>query len=258
MARILPAIVFGSVLLFSHYAQTEEEKVWTEFGLYGFATFIEGDTRIADVEVDLEVTPKDILDNLDVGGMGFFEHRRNTWSFIGDVAYMNLNSKNTVAKTSMASVTLDATFKQFISEGFVGYRFDELIMTGGDLGFDILGGARYTSLKMRLGAEASALGLTTAASRKKKENWVDGVVAIRAQYNSNNGWGASGWLDVGAGVESHSAQLIGLVSHHFENNIKLFGGYRYLYLNYETGSGSDTFELNAHYHGPLIGVSYRF
>jgi hypothetical protein len=235
-----------------------DTETWTEVGLYGFATAITGDATIRNVETELDVTPQDILDNLEIGGMGFIEHRRNKWSFIGDIAYMNLSSDKTTSVSSGLSVTLDAEVQQLITEGFVGYRFHEIKQSTSSTGFDILAGARFTHLSLKIGAQASALGLVTSASRDRTENWVDGVIGIRAQYKNDNGWGASGWIDVGGGDNSYSAQAIGLVSHTFENDIKLFGGYRYLSLNRQSGSGTTNFELNARYHGPLIGLSYKF
>lgn len=258
ISRIFIVLGFFVPLCFAQLSMASEEKISTEIGLYGFASSITGDATIRNVESDLDISPKDILENLDVGAMGFIEHRRNKWSFIGDMAYMKLSTESTIAKTAVASVSIDAELQQAIAEGFVGYRFHEADLGSASVGFDILGGARFTYFNVSVSAQAAVLGLATSRSRERDEDWVDGVVGLRAQYKNDNGWGASGWVDLGLGDDSHSVQAIGVVSHTFDNNIRLFGGYRYLNLNYETGSGSSNFELDAHFHGPMIGLAYKF
>ena len=97
-----------------------------------------------------------------------------------------------------------------------------------------------------------------AATRLAAELRVDGVVAARVKYGHEYGWGVSGWADIGAGSDSSSYQLMGILSYRFKNNIRVFGGYRLYNLDYEGVSGGNKFELDLDYHGPMLGVSYRF
>ena len=234
------------------------QENWTEVGIYGFMLGIEGDATIGNVTTDVDVSFSDILDNLDMGFMGFVEHRRGKWSFIGDVVYMKLSADSTTAINPILSVELDAEVAQTLAEGFVGYRV--LAQDHGDaqLGIDLLGGARYNKLDLELGVEATLLGLTTSASRNPSEDWVDGVIGARVQYGHNNGWGVSAWADIGDGSDSSSYQLIGIVSYRFKNNIRVLGGYRQHSFEYTVVSGGRRFDLDLDYTGPMLGVSYRF
>jgi hypothetical protein len=246
--------LIGCVMLTPAHAQEN----WTEVGIYGFMIGIEGDAKVGNVTSDVDVSLNDILDNLDIGFMGFVEHRRGKWSFIGDVGYLKISAEKTTSRTPITSVTLDAEFEQTLVEGFIGYRVFEHNQGEAQLGIDLLGGVRYNELTAELDVRASLLGLTASASRNPDEDWVDGVIAARVQYGHDNGWGVSAWADVGDGSDSSSFQLFGIVSYRFKNNIRVYGGYRLLNLEYSGVSGGRRFDLDLDYTGPNIGVAYRF
>ena len=234
------------------------QENWTEVGIHVHMLGIEGDATVGNVTTDVDVSFSDILDNLDFGFMGFVEHRRGKWSFIGDVAYLNVSAEKTRSRTSVTSLTLDAEGEQTVAEAFVGYRVFERNQGKSQLGIDLLGGARYNEIAFELDATATLLGLTTSASRNPSEDWVDGVIAARVQYGHDNGWGVSALADIGDGSDSSSFQLVGIVSYRFKNNIRVYGGYRQYSLEYTGVSGGRRFDLDLDYTGPMFGVSYRF
>jgi hypothetical protein len=250
--------VIAVLLAFLILTPAHAQENWTEVGLYGFMTAVEGDTKIGNVTSDVDVSFGDILSNLDFGFMGFAEHRRGKWSFIVDVAYLAVSAKETSSRTSVSSLTLEAELKQTLLEGFVGYRLFAHEQGKSEFGIDLLGGARYNKIDIELDVRASLLGLTTSASRNPDEGWVDGVVAARVQYGHDSGWGVGAWADIGGGPDSSSYQFFGTVSYRFKNNVRVFGGYRFYNMDYSDDSGGSTFDLDLDYSGPVIGVAYRF
>jgi hypothetical protein len=48
-----------------------------------------------------------------------------------------------------------------------------------------------------------------------------------------------------------------LASYRGDGNWQYFGGYRYLNLEYDRGSGSSQFGVDLDYTGPMFGASYR-
>jgi hypothetical protein len=48
-----------------------------------------------------------------------------------------------------------------------------------------------------------------------------------------------------------------LATYRGESNWRFIGGYRYLNLEYDTGSGSSRFGVDLDYTGPMFGASYR-
>jgi len=246
--------LIGWVMLTPALAQEN----WTEVGIYAFMMGIEGDATIGNVTSDVDVSFNDILDNLDMVFSGFVEHRRGKWSFIGDVAYLKVSAEKTRSRTRVSSLTLDAEFEQTLAEAFVGYRVFERKLEEAQFGIDLLGGARYNELALELDARASLLGLTRSASRNPEADWVDGVVAARVQYGHENGWGVSAWADIGDASDSSSYQLMGIVSYHFKNNIRVYGGYRLYHFEYTGDHEGRRFDVDLDYTGPMIGVAYRF
>ena len=233
---------------------TAEEDVWTQIGVYAHFFDVEGDAQLNGVTSDVDISFNDIWENLEMGFMGFVEHRRGKWSFIGDVAYLKLEADKTVASTPALSITLDAELQQLMLEGFVGYRLLAQDLKDARLGIDLLGGARYNDIEIELDSRATIFDLTTSASRNKSADTVDGVIAVRGEYSHNNGWGLMGWADIGEGSDSSSYQLYGGVNYTFKNNIRFDAGYRFLNLDYARNS----FDYDLDYTGPLIGLSYKF
>lgn len=231
---------------------------WTEIGAYGFMSNISGDTKVSNVTVPVDVSFSDLLENLDIGFMGFAEHHRGKWSFIVDLFYAAISVDQSLAVTSTASVNINLEIKQIMAEGFVGYRVVEQAQDDGTkFGLDLLVGIRYNYIEAELSVNASQLGLGSV-SRNPSIDWADGVVGVRARYGGDRGWGVSGWADVGMGSDSSSFQLAGFVNYRFDNNVRLFGGYRHLAFKYETGSGTSFVELDLAFSGPMLGVSFKF
>ena len=248
---------FTITLLLLAAAPTMAEEPWTDLGIYLFATGIEGEARIRNVTNDVDVGFDDIVENFDMGYMGYVEHRRDRWSFIGDLAYLRLAADDSTASDNLVQVELDTALTQTVIEGFAGYRILEREYDTAGLGVDLLLGVRRTELKIDLSADASLLGLSRSSSRSREEEWTDTVLALRLQYGGREGWGSTFWLDVGDGSDSSSEQFIALASWRGEGNWQYYGGYRYLNLEFDTGSGSSRFAVDLDYSGPMFGAAYR-
>ena len=255
---IVVVTLLGSLIapaLAQEEGMTAQEDAWTQIGVYGLFVGIEGDARIRGVTADVDTSFSDIWDNLEGGFMGYVEHRRERWSFIGDMAYLKLEDDRTVATRRLfIPVTLDAEAEQLMLEGFVGYRLLTQDLTCARLGIDLLGGARYNDIEVELDSRATLLGLTTSASRSGEVDTVDGVIAVRAEYSHNSGWGLMGWADYGEGSDSRSNQLYGGVNYTFKNNMSLHAGYRLINFNYD----GKRFDYDLDYTGPQIGLTCKF
>jgi len=253
MQKCLIATVLALLAMTPAFA----EETWTDLHIYLFATGVEGESQIGNVTTDVDLGFDDILENLDIGFMGYIEHRRGKWSYIGDIAYLKLSADESTASDNILQVELDAEFEQTVLEGFVGYRILERELDAADLGLDLLVGARYTELEIDLSSEAALLGLSRKADRNRDEDWTDTVLALRLQYGGRKGWGSTFWVDVGDGSDSSSEQFMALATYRGDGNWQFYGGYRYLNLEYETGSGTSEFAVDLDYTGPMFGASYR-
>lgn len=249
--RRLFYLLLISILMITEVSANDSS---TQVSVYGFVTDITGETQVGNITSDVNVSSKEILDNFDLGLMAFIEHRRGKWSFIADVFYADISARKSKTVTPSAAVQLDIGIKQLLVEGFVGYRIFEQDYRNGQLGIDLLAGARYNKIELGLEPKAASLGLTLAASRNPDEDWVDGVIALRAEYTQDRGWWVSAWADIGEGVDSDSYQLMGTVNYRFDNKINLFGGYRH--YSFRNNLSRIGFDLD--YSGPIVGISYGF
>ncbi len=236
---------------------------WTRIGVYGFLTSIEGDVGYRAVEADIDVSFSDILDNLDIGFMGFAEHRRGKWSFIADLAWLDISESGGTRVTGplgmgQGTVSAEVEFQQVLLEGFVGYQALDYDLEDGQISVDALAGARYNWLNVELSDDVSVFALPSASDREKDQQWVDGVFGIRAGYRANAGWSLLGWADYGIGDDSDSYQLASFVNYQFDNGVELSGGYRHYHMKYKTGSGSSRVKFDLDYSGPMLGLSYTF
>jgi len=242
MTRLVDVLLISLLVPTSVFAEDSS----TQVGAYVFASDISGETKIGNIESDVDVPFDDVLENLDMGLMAFIDHRRGKWSFIADVFYSDISAGNTKTVAPSVAVKVDVGVKQLLAEGFIGYRVFEQDYRNAQFGIDFLVGARYNKVELDFEAKATLLGLTFSGSRTPDEDWVDGVIALRAQYGQDSGWGASAWADIGEGSDSDSYQLIGKVN--------LFGGYRHYSFEHDYSG----VELDLEYSGPVIGVSYGF
>ena len=235
-----------------------------EVKAYLFATSIEGDLGLQDVNVPVDVGFDDILDKLKFGGMAYYEGRKDdTISVILDVAYIDLYYKSTPINNNLITVNAKAEYSQLVVEALAGFKvvdYENSDAFSGSVKVDLIGGLRLNQLDLALGTNAALLGLTSSSARGKEVSWVDPVAGARLRFEPAenvklNLYGDYGGFGLGA---DSTWQLAASGTYEFENNVQLSGGYRVLYMDYEEGSGTNYFNYDATYHGPFAGVGYRF
>jgi hypothetical protein len=62
--------------------------------------------------------------------------------------------------------------------------------------------------------------------------------------------------DIGAGGSDFVGNVALLLDYRFNKNISMFGGYRWLTYDYESGSGQDRFAYDVTYQGPAIALRF--
>jgi hypothetical protein len=96
---------------------------------------------------------------------------------------------------------------------------------------DVLGGARLWRLK------ASVTTPIPGVEASPRKNFVDPIVAVRANFALAPLWSAILYADVGGfGLGSRStSQFVGTVNYQMRDNFYLSGGYRVLNVEYRSG-----------------------
>lgn len=197
---------------------------------------------------EFDVGFDDIINNLNFAFMGTLGARKDKWSLLTDLIYLNVEgSQRTTANIVDVPVEVSAKLnvQSVISTTAGGYQVFEMAGTG----IDLLAGIRYlwldTDLDFDLGprqAEASGIGSV-----------IDGIVAVRGRTDITDSWYLTYLADVGTGQSDLTWQALGTINYSF-GVVSLAAGYRYLKWNFD-----DEYPLaNLDVQGPLLGLRFDF
>jgi hypothetical protein len=233
-------LVIGLVCPMANAEESNSNSDW-EFSMapmYLWAVSIDGDQTVKGNDVDLDVPFSDIFDNLN-GALTFhFEGlHKSRWGFFSDLNYIVLEMDD-------GAVDIDFTEIMFELAGF--YRWN-----AGPHTIDGFGGLRYSSMDVDLDFPGPVL------DTDQGKDWVDPYVGARWDWIFAEKWMTKLRGDIGGfGIGSDlTYNLVGLVDFKPWQHVSLFGGYRLLYQDYSTGSGSSKFAYDATMHGPVLGLN---
>jgi hypothetical protein len=226
-------------------AQDTADEWRQTFYLYGMGAAIDGDAQIGPLTVPVDLSISDLFSALDLGGMAAYRVENGTWSFSGDVTYMDLGwSKAT--QQGRAEAGLDV--EQLTVMGTVGRRVSPRLE------------ALFTLAYFDLSADLSLRVLQQQASASRDADWVDPLVGLRYRLPIGGKWTFDLRGDVGGFGIGSDLTLHGWVTFVRQNSptFSWYVGYRYIAYDYETGSGINFQHYDLQQHGPGIGLAWSF
>lgn len=197
---------------------------------------------------DVEIGIDDILDNLDFTFMAVLGARKNRWSFMADVIYMDLESdsnSNLSQRLQLTNIGLQAwSVNPFVSYELFGSKKGS---------FQLLAGARYLDIEVEteIMARPPLPPIATKASLST-DVW-DGVVGIRGFYNLADRWFVPYRVDFGTGDSDYTLHAFAGIGYRFDS-FKLLLAYRYLGWEFEDGALLDDLQVS----GPVLGALFTF
>jgi len=219
----------------------EETNHWTfDVSIYGLAPSMSGNVAVKGVPADVDFDLDKILDNLEFGAMGKLRLSYDRWALTTDVLYMGLQG-------SQNDVTLE--LDQWMVEPTISYRVSKYL--------EPLAGVRYNNLSV----EIRSPGILPAARVSSgTEDWWDPIVGATltlplGEHFSLNVRGDIGGFGLGS---DFTWQAFPYVNWQFTKWGSLQLGYRWIYADYETGSGSNRFKYDVLTQGPQLGVTFSF
>jgi len=231
---------------------------------YFWAAELSGDATLRGRTGPVEASFSDIMDNLDIAFMGRAEAWKGKWGLYFDLVYMDLGSE---FSTPAAVVSTEMDVKMTTFDFGMGHRLWETKVgeeSSQKLSFDVLGGGRYINLDgeidIKIGGPLAGLGLGRKFGRR--EEWVEPVVGGRLRWGLNDKLavvvrGDFGGFGIGEGSNLTWNFLAG-VDYKLKENMSLKAGYRIFDLDYDSGSGSNEFGLDAQFRGPIFGLTMHF
>lgn len=238
---ILKAMLATSLLLAGiGNASAESEWKQTLAPLYLWGAGIEGTSQIGPVSAPVSLEFSDALEHLDSGFTIHYEISKDKIGFFGDYFHLGLAPKTTLPNGASANVDLANNIYEL---GMI-YRPDNA------KGLDVLYGLRGMDLKLD-----ASIGPAPKKSLVDRD-WIDVFVGLRKNFELSKNTGFSARGDIGTGDSDFVWNVNLLLNYRFNKTVSIFGGYRWLDYDYETGSGREHFSYDVTYQGPAIALSF--
>ena len=184
----------------------------------------------------------------EIGFMFYGEWRGERWAVMFDSVWVNV-SQGADASISrwLPSSDVEAGIDGNIYLLTLGYRaldWQRSTLT-------VFGGLRRYDLEATIDAAGGILPQPISASVTHR--WNDGVVGARWSHAFDENWSLSLLGDLGFGDSDTSREFSATVGYRF-SRLSLVGGFRYLFLDYDTAE----YKVDLALYGPMLGMSVRF
>ena len=242
MKRSILKTMLASCVLIAGMGPVHAENEWkhTLVPLYLWATGIEGTSQIGPVSAPLSIEFSDAIDHLDTAFSLHYEANKGQWGVLADVYHLSLAPESTLQNGAPAGINLTNNIYEL---GGI-YRPEQM-----------------NGLEVLLGLRAMELELDTSIGAAPKKNlvddsWVDIFVGARKSFALSNKFSLMARGDIGAGASDFVWNASLLLDYRFNKHVSMFGGYRWLSYDYESGAGLNRFAYDVTYQGPAIALRF--
>ena len=246
---------FGVSPAFSQTESSESQDQWQFSGaIYLWGASIAGKTRGGS---EVEVGISDLLDNLEMAFMGAFAARKNNWSLLTDVVYLDLGASKTAdlfipigGNLLPVTTTIEVDMQGWVVQLLGGYN----LYSEGKSNLDLVAGARYLDLSMDLFLGLQSLGPGQSRTIAESLTVWDGVVGLKGNASLGERWFLPYYVDVGAGQSDLTWQAAAGIGFRAGRVVDLALVYRH--LEWDFGSTRVIDDIN--FSGPTLGVIFRW
>jgi hypothetical protein len=255
---VIAALLFAVLGISPVLAQTDSsasQDQWQFSGaIYLWGADIGGHTvRGSEVEVGFS----DLVDNLEMAFMGAFAARKNNWSFLTDVIYLDLG----VGKTAELFIPIDGnllpvtTTTKLDMQGWIvqllgGYN----LYSNGKSNLDLVAGTRYLDLSTDLFVQLQSLGPGQSRTFSDSLTVWDGIVGLKGNASLGERWFLPYYVDIGAGQSKLTWQAAAGIGFQAGRVVDLALVYRHL----EWDLDSTRLIGDVNFSGPTLGVIFRW
>lgn len=236
-------LLLATVFLFSGpVSQLQAQEQWkhTLVPLYLWATGVGGDAQLGPVGAPVDLEFKDAVEHLDAAFSFHYEANKGQWGMLADVYFMSLSPESVLPNGAKVGVDLDNTI----------YELGGVYRPEAGNGLELLFGLRMMDLEL-----GGSIGSNRQATLVD-ESWTDAFVGLRKRIALGESTGLTVRGDVGAGDSDLVWNASLLLDYRFNQTVSMFGGYRWLGYDIETGSGRDHFAYDVTYQGPAVALRF--
>lgn len=222
---------------------------------YLWAMGVDGDVTVRGLKKHVDADFSDIIQkDFDIGAQAHFAVRKDEWALFVDGTYVRVSPG-----AERAGVTVGLKQELALVEFGGFYRLQEWcpgVRGARRVSLEALAGGRWWYLSSDVTAVVDELVLT-AGGRK---DWIDPIVGLRTQLDLTDDVallvrGDIGGFHVGSNLSWNVSALLG---YQFYPGAALLAGYRFLYVDYDEGSGKNLFKLDVLFSGPEVGIAFFF
>lgn len=246
---ILFFLISGTV-----WAQDSDSWDW-KITPYLWTVAISGDLDAGSIHQDIDVSFKDILSDLDIGGSIFAEFGKGNHAIHFDYTYLRLKPDPTEFPSPPfpEGSTLSTKMTNNIFETGYNYRWD------GAGGGAIVLGARYWDIEMRLTPDFTGPGVIDPDPVEVGPNWWDFFVGIKTTNSLSDNWDFDFYGTIGQGGSDLPWTLQGVFARRFSNDNRLALGLRVWGIDYSKNQGlmDEYTAIEGTFYGFLIGYEFN-
>jgi len=216
---------------------------------YLWASSIRASVDAGPIFSTTEACFSDLLKDLSFGAQLRFEGLRNDrWGFYLDGTFLRLSSDTTVrvGRFRLRGIDIETEFTQAYLDFGGMYRIGRQGRS-----FDVLFGGRYT----HLGTEVSGGWVIDS---KDSKDYVSPVIGGSVTWQLSEKWVVNVKGDVGGFGVGEAADLAwggtAVLGYHLTESATVAFGYRY----YDIDFTNRDLDLDLQFHGPIVGVAFRF
>jgi opacity protein-like surface antigen len=252
ISSFLTAVALG--LSLATYAEDVNETGWRFTPYFWLPLSVDVDSTVDGQTVPIDLGLDDIFDNFEVFALSArAEYWWGEWGAVVDGLWSDLDSKD-INPPPVPIKDADVDIAEGILDMLAAYRV--AIDSGGSV--RLMGGARYHYLKQEI-------TLTRVDDVKRdlggSKDWMELLFAGQYVQPFARRWlftarGDIGGFGIGSAPDITLSAMAG-VGYEFATHWAAQLGYRYYYIDYSNGSGTDEFGIEGSMHGPWIGIAYQ-
>ncbi len=254
IAALCFAVLGVSPVLAQSESSTTEDQWQFAGAIYLWGADIGGHTKSGS---EVEVGFSDLLDNIEMAFMGAFAARKNKWSFLTDVIYLDLGADKTadlsvpvgpiqVPVTTSVSVDVESWVLHFAG----GYN----LYSEGKTRLDLIGGARYLDISMDMFLQLQSLGPGQSRTVSESLTAWNGIVGLKGHASLGERWFLPYYVDIGAGQSDLTWQATAGIGFRAGRVWDLALVYRHLEWDLDSTRVIDDINFS----GPALGVIFRW
>lgn len=225
---------------------TEATSDWEQkISIYGWLPNFDGKLNY-NIPGSGDSVESDFIDKLDMVFMANYEVRKEKWSFLADMIYLNMSDSQV---TSVSRLNIPVTAEEELTAWMLSFYGGYNTVNTDKVTLDIIAGLRYLSLAVAIDGTVGTIPFSTSPSVAL----YDTVIGVKGEVNLNENWYAPYLFDIGGGDSDLTWQASAGIGYRFDWGDVLL---TYRYIHYDEGDAK--LVENVDMYGPTLGVIFHF